>query len=221
MNKQPAASKVLYMNPQSKSPKVLLKVVKVKLTNKNRTLETYAILDDGSERTILLPSAAEYLGLDGAAEKLVLRNVRQETETMQGRSVTLKIAAASDPERTYTIEGAFTSDRLSLVEQTYPISRLKQRYRHLHDVPLDAFSNVQPQILIRTDNPHLITPVEPVHLPFGTKRAPAAVNTRLGWALQGPTSLPGSHNTSQCLFTSTTSPFTELKRDVAGGYLSL
>lgn len=103
VNKQPAASKVLYMNPQSKSPKVLLKVVKVKLTNKNRTLETYAILDDGSERTILLPSAAEYLGLDGAAEKLVLRNVRQETETMQGRSVTLKIAAASDPERTYTI----------------------------------------------------------------------------------------------------------------------
>ena len=66
----------------------------------------------------LLP--LRYLGLDGAAEKLDQRTVRQETETMKGRTVTLTIAAASTPEIRYTIEGAFTSDRLFLVEQTYP-----------------------------------------------------------------------------------------------------
>lgn len=181
------------MNPQSKSPKVLLKVVKVKLSNKNRTLETYAIIDGG---TIILPSAAKYLELDGVGENLDLRTVRQETETMQGRTVPLKIAAASNSDRKYAIEGAFTSDRLSLVEQTYPINKLRQRYCHLHDVPLDAFSNVQPQIFIGTDNPHLRTPVEPVRMLFGSKRAPIAVNTRLGWALQGPTFLPGPQDTS-------------------------
>lgn len=212
VNKQAAASKVLYMNPQNASPKVLLKVVKVKLSNKNHTLETYAILDDGSERTILLPSAAKSLGLDGAAEILDLRTIRQETETIQGKSVTLRIAPASNPKTVYTLEGAFTADRLSLVEQSYPINRLRERYRHLHDVPLETFSNVQPEILIGTDNPHLITPIEPVRL--GPRKAPAAVNTRLGWALQGPTSLPGSQDTTQCLFTSTTNSYTELKRNV-------
>jgi len=114
---------------------------------------------------------------------------------MQARTVTLTIAATSNPERKYTIEVVVTSGRLSLVEQTYPINKCKQRYRHLHDVPLDAFSNVQPQILIETDNPHLITPVEPVHMRFGCKKATIAVNTRLGWALQGLTFLPGLQDT--------------------------
>lgn len=52
------------------SPKVLLKVVKVRLCNRNKTFDTYAILDDGSERTMLLPGAAKYLGLEAETEKL-------------------------------------------------------------------------------------------------------------------------------------------------------
>lgn len=50
-------------------------------------------------------------------------------------------------------------------------------------------------------------------MPFGSKRAPIAVTTRLGWALQGPTVLPGPQDTSQCVLTSITSPNAELKHD--------
>ena len=63
-----------------------------------------------------------------------------------------------------------------------------------------------------TSNPFLITPIERVqHAPKG---APAAVRTRLGWALQGPTSLGESSNPTQCLFTSHVNPYNELKRQV-------
>lgn len=37
--------------------RVLLKVVPVLLHNKNRMIETFAILDDIAERTMLLPTA--------------------------------------------------------------------------------------------------------------------------------------------------------------------
>ncbi|XP_034559382.1 uncharacterized protein LOC117827042 isoform X1 [Notolabrus celidotus] len=212
VNKAQTASRVFYLNPQSMSPKVLLKVVKVRLINKNKIFDTYAILDDGSERTMLLRGAAEYLGLRGEPEKLELRTVRQQTETLNGRNVNLKLSAASCPEREFSMDSVFTSDNISFVEQSYPVDKLKQRYQHLQGLPLTPFSKVQPHILIGSDNPFLITPIERVH--HGPKGAPAAVKTRLGWALQGPTSLGESSEPTQCLFTLQASPYTDLKQHV-------
>ena len=54
-----------YLDPTRRGSSVLLKLVKVCLYNGNRKMETYAILDDGSERTMLLHSAAQELGLQG------------------------------------------------------------------------------------------------------------------------------------------------------------
>ncbi|KAG7501900.1 hypothetical protein JOB18_009345 [Solea senegalensis] len=131
--------------------------------------------------------ATKYLGLEGEPETLELRTVRQQTETLEGRTVNLKLSAASSPERKFSIDRAFTADTIMFVEQSYPIEKLKQRYQHLRDLPLTSFSKVQPHILIGSDNPFLITPMERIQ--YGPRGAPAAVRTRLGWALQGPTSL--------------------------------
>lgn len=212
VNRTQIPSRVLCMNPQSMSPKVLLKAVKLRLFNKTETFDTYAILDDGSEQMMLLPGDAKYLDLEGEPEQLELRTVRQQTETLNRRTINLKISAASFPERRFSIDGVFASDGIMFGEQSYPADRLKQRYPHLHGIPLSSFSNVQPHILIGSDNPFLITPVEQIQ--YGTKGALAAVKTRLEWALQGPTSLGESSDSVQCLITSQTNPYTELKRHV-------
>lgn len=60
----------------------MLKVVKVQLHNGNRHLETYAVLDDSAERTIVLPSAVQQLA------SLMLRTVHQEVVQLKGHSVT-------------------------------------------------------------------------------------------------------------------------------------
>lgn len=175
-------------------------MVQVRLSNQDKTFDTYAILDDGSERTMLLPGAAEYLGLWGEPEQLELHTVRQQTEKLEGRTVNFKLPAASSPEKKYLIDRAFTSNAIMFVEQSHPVEKLKQRYSHLHGLPLRSFFKVQPHILIGSDNPFLITPVERVQ--YGPKGSPAAVRTRLGWALQGPTYLsylflPNVYLTSQ------------------------
>lgn len=57
---------------------MLLKKVKVCLYNGNSKIEIYAILDDGSERIILLHSATKELGLQGQSESLALRTIHQD-----------------------------------------------------------------------------------------------------------------------------------------------
>lgn len=81
------------MTLQNLPSKVLIKVVKVRLSNRNKTFDTYGILDYGSECTMLHSGAAKYLGLAGWSDKLKLCTVRQLTETLEGTSVNLRITA--------------------------------------------------------------------------------------------------------------------------------
>lgn len=90
------------------------------LSYKGREVKTHAVLDDGSQWTMLLSTAASYLGLNGTAEPLALRTVRQGTEILEGQRVSFNISSASNPQRKLFIKEAFTSSYLGLAEQTYP-----------------------------------------------------------------------------------------------------
>lgn len=163
-----------HLDPALRSSYVLLKMVKVCLYNGKRKLEIFAILDDGSERTILLDDAAKKLGLRGQTESLVLRTIRQDTRTVPGRSVS--VSSVTHAQKHYQIQKAFTATELCLSRHSHPVEALQKTYRHLRGLPLHSFSQEQPLLLIGSDYPHLITPVEPVHL--GPPGGPAALKTR-------------------------------------------
>ncbi|XP_026219876.1 uncharacterized protein LOC113164689 [Anabas testudineus] len=204
---------VLYIDRPLEQRKVLLKVSKVVLRNGDRTMDGYAILDDGSERTILLHPAAEQLGLKGEPEDLPLRTVRQELQMLHGAMVSFTISPAAEPNRVFNINRAFTAKRLGLAEHTHPVEALQKKYWHLRDLPLQSLHCVRPVLLIGSDHPHLITPIEPVRL--GPPGGPAAVKTRLGWTLQGPAQgLRYRLSEQQCLFTSTLSPSADIYNHV-------
>ncbi|XP_073334837.1 uncharacterized protein [Pagrus major] len=206
---EPIQPVTYYLDPAWRSSCVLLKMVKVCLYNGKRRIETYAILDDGSERTILLHDAARELGLQGQTENLVLRTIRQDTRTVPGRSVSFSVSAVAHPQKRFRIHKAFTATELGLSKHSHPVEALQKTYRHLRGLPLQSFNQEQPLLLIGSDYPHLITPVEPVHL--GPPGGPAALKTRLGWTLQGPAKvLMHQSSTPQCLLTNTSSPSAEL-----------
>ncbi|XP_065099626.1 uncharacterized protein [Paramisgurnus dabryanus] len=192
---------ILYVDRSVTSRRVLLKLSKVIITNGDKSMETYAVLDDGSERTILLHAAAQQLNLKGQSEDLILRTVKQDQQVLHGAAVSFTVSPVSNPNKKFHIKGAFTADRLGLAEHTYPVVSLQKRYRHLAGLPLQQIDKVQPMLLIGSDCPHLITPIEPVLL--GPPGGPAAVKTRLGWTLQGPThEIQHGVNSHQCFFTS-------------------
>ncbi|KAK3542977.1 hypothetical protein QTP70_008513 [Hemibagrus guttatus] len=172
-----------FLDKPSVGGRVMLKVVPVNLHYEDRTLDTFALLDDGSERTILLSTAVKALGIQGVPEELPLRTVRDDIQTC------------------YKINHAFTAERLNLSRQSYPVEQLQQKYRHLRGLPIHTLADVQPSLLIGSDQPHLITPTEPVR--WGGPGTPAAVHTCLGWTLQGPIpSMGWTPAARQCLLTS-------------------
>ncbi len=111
------------------------------------------------------------------------------------------ISLIAQPTKRYHIKSAFTAQQLSLAEHSHPVKTLRERYQHLKGLPLHDFEAVCPVLLIGSDYPHLITPVEPIRL--GPPGGPAAVKTRLGWTIQGPVQHLRKDMTEQhCLFTS-------------------
>lgn len=107
--------------------KVLLKLSKVLLSNGDRTMEAFAILDDGSECTTLLNAAAQQLGLRGRPEDITLR-MRQEHQVLHGPAVSFTISPAAEPKRLYHIRGAFTAKQLGLAKHTHPVSALQGKF---------------------------------------------------------------------------------------------
>ncbi|KAM9802571.1 uncharacterized protein ACBT44_014811 isoform 3-T4 [Syngnathus typhle] len=209
----PTSEQVLFIGKPPQGPRVLLKISKVILRFGDQALETYAVLDDGSERTLLLQPAAQHLGIEGQPEVLPLRTVRQELQMLHGAAVSFTISPASSPAMVFNIQRAFTAPALGLGQHTYPVKALQSKYRHLKQLPIPSFTDIAPLLLIGSDHPHLVTPVEPVI--FGPSGAPVAVRTRLGWTLQGPT-----HNLKQyfaeqrCLFTSFGAPPADIYQHV-------
>lgn len=127
--------------------------------------------------------------------------------------MSFRISPAAHPQKGFSITRAFTAQRLSLAEHSYPIGSLQKKYKHLAGLPLQQFDRVKPFILIGADHPHLLAPVEPVRL--GPPGGPAAIRIRLGWTLQGPTRcVQQKLSHQQCLFTTVSPQTTELMKNV-------
>lgn len=95
-------------------------------------MESYSVLDDGSETTILLHVAAHDLGFEGQPEDLHLRTVRQDLQVLHGAGVSFTLSPASQPCRVYQIKRAFMAKELGLAkhassqcpaEEVPPLSR--------------------------------------------------------------------------------------------------
>lgn len=206
-----ATPDTIYIDRPNRPQRVMLKVVKVHLHNAERSLEAFAVLDDGSERTIILPPAVQHLHLTKEPETLPLRTVRHDVVHLQGASVSFEISSAHNPDTSYKIHHAFTAEELGLSEHSYPVKALVRKYSHLQGLPLSPVDRVRPVVLIGSDFPHLLVPTQPVR--FGHPGGPLAVCTSLGWALQGPATLaylPAEEQ--QCLFS--VSPASDLLQHV-------
>lgn len=122
---KPSESRV-YLTPSVTTSKVLLKVVPVLLHDNSNSLETFAVLDDGEQRTTILPAAVQQLHLIGESEALALHTVRTDVTHLQGSKVNFEIFPKGSPQKPFKVQGSFTASGLDLVEQTYPVQMLQR-----------------------------------------------------------------------------------------------
>ncbi|KAL7851362.1 hypothetical protein AOLI_G00217180 [Acnodon oligacanthus] len=146
-----STSESFYLDRPDAVNRVLLKVVPVLIRYGGRTLDTFAILNDGSERSMLLPAAAKSLGIRGSPEALPLCTVRQDIQVLKGRTVLFHVSPVANPQTGYEIKGAFTAGHLSLAQHTYLIECLQRKFRHLRGLPIPALRDAKPSLLVGSD----------------------------------------------------------------------
>ncbi len=119
----------VYLDRPNRSPKVMLKVVKVLLHNQGRVLETYAVLDDGSERSIILPHAVQCLNLTAQPETLTLRTVHQDVVLIVDPQLPRALWPVGKVTTTYPgADGRIRTAAIKVKDRTYvrPVARLVQ-----------------------------------------------------------------------------------------------
>ncbi|XP_063830265.1 uncharacterized protein LOC135079544 [Ostrinia nubilalis] len=158
----------------------LLKIIPVTLSGKKGSVDTFALLDDGSSATLLDRSVANALEDEGPREPLRIHCIGGLTKLSDVSFVNIKVRGRYSSD-TFEIR-ARSIPNLNLSAQTASFDDV-QRFSHLTDLAdVLAYGDAQPTCLIGTDNWHLLLTQS---VRRGTKSEPAAALTPLGWVLFG------------------------------------
>ncbi|XP_044745202.1 uncharacterized protein LOC123307065 [Coccinella septempunctata] len=164
--------------------KVLLRICPVVLSGEKNSIETYALLDDGSTVSLIEDNLAEYLGLNGKEDPLNICWTNSTSHKDQNsRRVKLKIRGLYENEE-YEIDDVRTMTGFSLPSQNFDFSKMKNEWSHLSICPQNLFfkNDVRPTILLGQDNYHLIMPRK---IYEGPPNSPILSWTKLGWIVHG------------------------------------
>ncbi|XP_062715437.1 uncharacterized protein LOC134291545 [Aedes albopictus] len=168
---------------QTVSSSVLFRYLPVVLSGPEKTIHTYAFLDEGSGTTLLDQDLADELQLDGTPNPICLRWTGG-TERCEKDSciVRLQVAGRHADAEKFTLEGVQTVNELLLPRQTLDFGELKRSYRYLEGLPIDSYTEARPRILIGTKHAQLGLTLKSREGKFGE---PIATKTRLGWTICG------------------------------------
>ncbi|KAK3516431.1 hypothetical protein QTP70_012090 [Hemibagrus guttatus] len=161
-----------FLDKPSVGGRVMLKVVPVNLHYEDHTLDIFALLDDAQRGPFSSPLQLRPWAFRVSLKSFLCGTVRDDIQVLNGSSISFQISPLCKPQTRYKINHAFTAERLNLSLQSYPVEQLQQKYRHLRGLPIRTLTDVQPLLLIGSDQPHLTTPTEPVR--WGGPGAPAA-----------------------------------------------
>ena len=164
--------------------RVLLQVMPITVHGPSGSRTTNALLDMGSQVTLVTDSLCNRLGISGPSNGLVLKTVNG-CERLQSRRVCFSIESVGGSEMRHDIRDAQTTPTLNMSHHSVDWSTEKKNWPHLADLELPGVtSGGAVDLLLGTDVLALIVPREVVEGPPGT---PWAVRTLLGWLVTGHT----------------------------------
>ena len=86
--------------------------------------DTYAVLDDGSQRTLLSADVVETLGLHGTTEGLASATYEGAQRIHEGLSVNADVSPADILNERFTLHEAFAVHRLTLPSQRLNVAKI-------------------------------------------------------------------------------------------------
>ena len=158
-----------------------LKVVPVSVCGPKGSIDTYALLDEGSTVSLLDQDVALRIGTQGPTTAMEINTLKGRYTDTSSSSVNIQVRGQYS-KKAHNLTNVRTMRSLKLMTQT--ISRAEiEHLSHLKGL-LDRVSYVdaEPKLLIGQDNWHLIVTKR---IRRGKKNQPVASYTGLGWVLHG------------------------------------
>ncbi|XP_062703593.1 uncharacterized protein LOC134286045 [Aedes albopictus] len=182
---------------RTKTSAVLFRYLPVVLRNRDKTVQTYAFFDEGSELSLLDDGLAKLLELDGEISPLCLRwTGGKERNEDNSRIVSLEIGGIRNQTKMFNLNNVRTVQELLLPHQTIDMKELSQLYPHLRGLPVDSYQSAQPRILIGLKHAFIGLVLQSRE---GELNHLIASKTRLGWTVYGGCT-EDAPNVVQCAF---------------------
>ena len=173
--------KVSINHRQSKQSRAILQVIPVQVSNGIETFSANALLDSGSDATLIRKDLADSLYLRGKKESIRISNVLSNASKIDSKRVSFFVSTSSHPDQ-IEVNDAWVVQNLNLSTEPLNIEQLKASYPHLRNIYIEHPVVDDVTILIGADMPELL-----LHQEYrkGQSHEPVAVRTKLGWVLFG------------------------------------
>ena len=158
-----------------------LQIIPVILKSGETCIRTNALLDTGSDATLVRSDIANYLKLDGVTQNLKIANAVLNKKPLQSKLVSFEIYSDSqrDP---FTITSEWVVPNLSVKYRKYNPNSVKLSNTYLRDMPIPKLHPGDVTLILGTDFPKFLLNQE---YKEGKHCEPYAIKTYLGWALMG------------------------------------
>ena len=160
-----------------------LQVIPTTVSNGERSIQVNALLDTGSDTTLIKSSLATQLNLSGKNQTMRISNVLSKKQTFNSTSVNFTISSSSKDKPSISIQDAWVVENLNVKMRPCNLSKIKGQFDHLKGVPLVQPLKGSVEVLIGADTPEALLHLE--YVKGKSKNGPIAVKTVFGWTLFG------------------------------------
>ena len=161
--------------------------VKVKSKKGHKIVETYAFLDQGSSASFCTTSLMNRLGITGRGTRILLRTMGQENIVRSCIVPDLEIAGLGSG-LYCDLPDVFTQQKMPVSKRNIPQQQDLIRWPHLHEVHLPEIDS-DVELLIGLNVPRALEPIKVIPSEDG---GPYAIQTILGWTVNGPLGTGGA-----------------------------
>jgi len=164
--------------------------VRVRGKQPGQDVETYALLDNGSDVSLCDEKLIDQLGISGVQRHFYLTTQEKRDSPRSGCEVKLTINSI-DNESSLEIPKVWTIERLNISELSIPRVQDVDRWSHLKGIELPVIDNKEVRVLIGCNVPEAFWVLEEKR---GSKGEPVGIRSPLGWTIIGPTEKIGQED---------------------------
>ena len=154
---------------------IALPIVRVKVTAGDKSINTYALLDNASTNTFCTTNLVQRLDLVGKEGEMRLSTLERKGSLVKTSVVSMAVSDINNLSTT-TLERVYTRAEIPILKENIPELEDICKWPHLSKIPVIDHTVKSVDLLIGQDNPELLVPQE---IRSGGKGEPYATKTAL------------------------------------------